>query len=104
VTPLFDPLPELISPDPLSFLSISEAEFKERWGSTPLARARARGIRRNASVVLGNVGGPEAVDPLARALGDPEPLVREHAAWALEELARRHGGDLAARCLGLIGK
>ena len=32
---------------------------------------------------MGNWGSPEAVAPLGAALADPEPLVREHAAWAL---------------------
>ena len=37
-------------------------------------------------MVLGNVGTPEDVDVLTRALDDGEPLVREHAAWALEQM------------------
>ena len=35
------------------------------------------------AVALGNWGAREAVPALARALDDPEPLVRGHAAWAL---------------------
>ncbi len=34
-------------------------------------------------MALGNWGAPEAVPALIRALEDPEPLVRGHAAWAL---------------------
>jgi HEAT repeat protein len=34
-------------------------------------------------VVLGNVGTDDDVGVLTRALDDDEPLVREHAAWAL---------------------
>ncbi len=34
-------------------------------------------------MALGNWGAPEAVPTLVRALEDPEPLVRGHAAWAL---------------------
>jgi epoxyqueuosine reductase len=37
-------------------------------------------------VVLGNVGTMEDVPVLEQALGDPEPLVREHAAWALARI------------------
>jgi epoxyqueuosine reductase len=37
--------------------------------------------------VLGNVGTEEDIDVLTRAL-DEEPLVREHAAWALRRLGR----------------
>ncbi len=39
-------------------------------------------------MVFGNVGEAEDVDVLTEALDDPEPLVREHAAWALEQLTR----------------
>lgn len=40
-------------------------------------------------MVLGDVGTAEDVDVLTRALGDKEPLVRDHAAWALARLASR---------------
>jgi HEAT repeat protein len=39
-------------------------------------------------VVLGNIGDTEDADVLTQALYDPEPLVREHAAWALQGLHR----------------
>ena len=51
-----------------------------------MKRAKQRGLKRNAAVVLGNVGPPDDIDVLTRALDDPEPLVREHAAWALARL------------------
>ena len=35
------------------------------------------------AVALGNIGGPEAVPALTKALNDEEPLVRGHVAWAL---------------------
>jgi epoxyqueuosine reductase len=44
-------------------------------------------MARNAAVVLGNLGDRTAVPALDAALGDPDPVVREHAAWALERLA-----------------
>lgn len=44
-------------------------------------------LARNAAVVLGNSGRPEAVGPLQAALAHPHPLVRGHAAWALGRLA-----------------
>ena len=46
--------------------------------------------------MLGNSGNPDAIAVLARTLaGEPEPLVRGHAAWALGEL----GGVAAIRAL-----
>ena len=41
-----------------------------------------------AAVVLGKVGTSEDAEALTHALDDEEPLVREHAAWALARLGR----------------
>jgi epoxyqueuosine reductase len=51
--------------------------------------------QRNAAVALGNLGDRAAVPDLGQALGDPEAVVREHAAWALGKL----GGTAARRLL-----
>ena len=63
-----------------------------------MKRAKLRGLKRNAAVVLGNAGAAEDVDVLARALDDEEPLVREHAAWALDSIrasgSARRGDDV----------
>ena len=68
-------------------LGMTQAEFSHAFKGSPMKRAKLRGLRRNAAVVLGNVGMHEDVDVLTGALGDEEPLVREHAAWALARLA-----------------
>ena len=57
-----------------------------------MKRAKLRGLKRNAAVVLGNIGTADDADVLARAMDDAEPLVREHAAWALGTLAERAKG------------
>lgn len=64
-------------------LAMSQPEFSAAFRGSPMNRAKLRGLKRNAAVVLGNVGTAGDVDVLTRALDDPEPLVREHAAWAL---------------------
>jgi len=40
-------------------------------------------LRRNAAIALGNTGDPDHVPALARAMEDPEELVRGYSAWAL---------------------
>jgi epoxyqueuosine reductase len=67
-------------------LGMSQDEFTAAFRGSPMKRAKLRGLKRNAAVVLGNVGTPEDGPVLASALADPEPLVREHAAWALERI------------------
>jgi epoxyqueuosine reductase len=67
-------------------LAMDEHEFRRAYRGSPMKRAKLRGLKRNAAVVLGNAGDERDVDVLTRALDDPEPLVREHAAWALARL------------------
>ncbi len=73
-------------PDLVELLSLSEAEFHERFAGRPLLRAKYAGLLRNACIALGNLGDPSATLPLAGALDHAEPLVRGHAAWALGRL------------------
>jgi len=70
-------------------LGMTQPEFSSAFKDSPMKRAKLRGLKRNAAVVLGNVGTGEDVAVLTRALADPEPLVREHAAWALGQIAPR---------------
>jgi epoxyqueuosine reductase len=69
-------------------LSMDDEAFRASFKGSPMKRAKLRGLKRNAAVVLGNVGVLEDVDLLRRAHDDLEPLVREHAAWAVERLSR----------------
>ncbi len=77
-----EPLPDL-----RELLDLDDAGFRRRFGATPVTRARRRGFLRNVAVALGNRREPEDVPALSRALSDPEPLVRRHAAWALGQIA-----------------
>ncbi len=79
--------------DLAAWLSLTEPAFRARFGDTPLARPKRRGLLRNACVVLGNLGATDAVPALRSALQDEEPLVREHAAWALAQLGESVAGD-----------
>lgn len=72
-------------------LGMTPEEFSAAFKGSPMKRAKLRGLKRNAAVVLGNVGTVADVPVLEQALEDEEPLVREHAAWALARLVRRRG-------------
>jgi epoxyqueuosine reductase len=82
--------------DPVELLKMSEEEFRQRFRGTALMRTRRRGLLRNAAIVLGNLGGAEALPVLRQALDDPEPLVREAAAWAIEQIEQRTALSLPA--------
>ena len=76
-------------------LGLSQEAFSAAFKGSPMKRAKLRGLKRNAAVVLGNVGSPDDVSALAAALSDDEPLMRSHVAWALGRL----GSPAAAAAL-----
>jgi len=81
--------PHLAMTDLIELLSLDEAAFKVRFAGTPMLRTKRRGLLRNVCVALGNVGNETAVPALERAAGDSEPLIAEHAEWALLEIQGR---------------
>ena len=48
--------PEHAAPRLLNLISLSDDEFRTRFGQTPLWRAKRRGLLRNVAVALGNWG------------------------------------------------
>ena len=91
----FAPREGFRAPALVELMGLSEAEFRDTFRGSPVKRAKRAGFLRNVAVALGNSGAREAVPALLKALADPEPLVRGHAAWALGRL----GGDAARRGL-----
>lgn len=72
-----------------AILAMDDEEFRTAFKGSPMKRAKLRGLKRNAAVVLGNIGSADDLPALVAALDAPEPLLREHAAWALEEVRSR---------------
>ncbi|MCM8775125.1 MAG: tRNA epoxyqueuosine(34) reductase QueG, partial [Candidatus Omnitrophica bacterium] len=61
----------------------SDSEFKKRFKGSPISRLGLKRLKRNACLVLANSGDTNAIPYLEKALHDPSPLVRIHAAWGL---------------------
>ena len=77
---------ELATPDLIELLSLDETGFKTRFADTPVIRTKRRGLLRNVCVALGNSGDESAIPALQKAAGDSEPLIAEHARWAIGQL------------------
>jgi len=86
--PLFLPRAALTTPSLLELMALDDDEFRRRFRGSPILRPKRRGLLRNVAVALGNWGNAAARPPLCAALDDPEPLVREHARWALGKIGR----------------
>ncbi|MFN0118026.1 MAG: tRNA epoxyqueuosine(34) reductase QueG [Elusimicrobiota bacterium] len=66
----------------------TQSEYKEKFKGTPLLRAKRKGLLRNACVVAGNSQDEALIPILELCLKDEEPLIREHALWAIEQLKK----------------
>jgi epoxyqueuosine reductase len=83
---------DLEQPDLIALLSLDDAGFKRKFSGTAISRAKRRGLLRNVCVALGNIGDANALPALRRAAQDPEPLIAEHAYWAIEQIEGRFKG------------
>ena len=81
--PAFQPRDDAVTLDLAALLRLDEADFRRRFQGSPILRAKRRGLLRSAAIALGNRPDAAAFPALAAALADPEPVVREAAAWAL---------------------
>ena len=73
------------------YLGLMEDEFRALFRDSPIKRIKRRGFLRNVCVALGNVGNPEHLPALERAALDPEPLIAEHAQWAVNRIREAFG-------------
>jgi epoxyqueuosine reductase len=86
-----EPLPEGAEPavSLVDWLSSDGVELREGYERLYVPRNDSRYLRRNALVALGNAGTRDHRKELERFAADPDPLLREHAKWALRRLAER---------------
>ncbi len=78
--------PERAAPKLFDLITLTDDGFRARFAGTPILRAKRRGLLRNVAVALGNWGDAQAIPFLRQARDDPEALVREHTAWALDQI------------------
>jgi epoxyqueuosine reductase len=60
--------------------------FRERFRKSPVKRSKRRGLLRNVAVALGNSADPKHRALLEHLAQDEDPVIREHALWALDRL------------------
>ena len=79
---------DLATPDLIALLQLDAAGFKARFAGSPILRTKRRGLLRNVCVALGNAGDATALPALHQAAADTEPLIAEHAQWAIGQITR----------------
>ena len=65
---------------------MQQEEFRVVFRGSPLRRAKLSGLRRNAVIAMGNSGDKKFVPTLRKLCEDSDPVVAEHARWAVAVL------------------
>jgi epoxyqueuosine reductase len=81
---------DLVAPPLADLAALDDAGFRAYFSGSPIKRIGRDRFVRNVMVAIGNSGEDALVPVATAALGDPSPLVRGAAVWALARL------DLAA--------
>ena len=86
------PRPEWRAPTLEWLLDLDESAWQRATRRTALRRTRYRGLLRNALVAAGNSGEARLAPRLRRHAEGDDPLLAEHARWALARLEGTAGG------------
>ena len=84
--PELQPRPELVNPALEWLAEMNASQFAEVFRGSPVRRAKLSGLRRNAVIAMGNSGDTKFAATLKRLISDPDPVVADHARWALEKI------------------
>lgn len=74
------------------YLLLDEPSFLRLFEGSPIRRAGRQGFLRNVCTALGNIGEADDLPALIRAASDPDPIISEHAAWAIRQVSSRQAG------------
>ena len=71
-----------------SLLAMDEEGWRQATRRTALRRSGRRGLLRNALIAAGNSGDPALIPAVRRHASGDDPLLADHAVWALGRLSR----------------
>jgi epoxyqueuosine reductase len=84
----FQPREGLFHPDLQWLAQMDEPTYRDAFRGSPIKRAKFSGLKRNLAIAMGNSGSEEFIPALVKMAADPDPVVAEHAQWALQQLER----------------
>jgi epoxyqueuosine reductase len=80
---------DLRAPPLAELVQLDDAGFRRRFAGSPIKRTGRDRFVRNVLIAIGNSAEPGLVALVEARLGDPSPLVRAMAVWALRRLLGR---------------
>jgi epoxyqueuosine reductase len=86
IAPEFQPREGMVNPALEWLAEMKGEEFRARFRGSPVRRTKLSGLRRNAVIAMGNSGERKFLDALDRLTQDEDPIIAEHAEWAIGRL------------------
>src|SRR5690606_17157922 len=85
-------------PDLTPMLFWGDEDFTETFAGSPIKRIGLNRWKRNVCTVLGNIGTAEDLTALESAAASDDPMVAEHAQWAINRIhSRNTAGNVLAK-------
>ena len=84
--PEFEPREGLVNPALDWLAEMQQEKFQTVFRGSPIRRTKLSGLRRNAVIAMGNSGDKKFVPTLKKLSEDPDPVVAQHARWAVATL------------------
>ena len=85
----FLPRAELAAPKLADLLKLDDAAFREMFAGSPIKRIGRNRMIRNCLVSAGNSRDGDLASAVADHLSDPDPVIADAAAWAMDRLQDR---------------
>ena len=87
--PKLKPRDDLVAPELAELAALGDAAFRARFSASPVKRIGRNRFVRNVLIAIGNSGQTSLIPAARRLLDDPDPVVAEAAAWAIQRLEGR---------------
>ena len=85
-----EPNEKLVHPELQWLAQMTEEEFRRTFRGSPVKRTKFSGLQRNVAVAMGNSGRSEFIPELEKMAAGPDPVVAEHAVWAINKLRSKN--------------
>jgi epoxyqueuosine reductase len=87
--PEFQPQEQLYHPELRWLAHMDEEAYRRVFRGSPVKRAKYAGLRRNVAIAMGNSGNKDFLTELQEIAEDADPVVAEHAVWAIKKLGEK---------------
>ncbi|HET7873522.1 MAG TPA: 4Fe-4S double cluster binding domain-containing protein, partial [Terriglobales bacterium] len=84
--PEFQPRQGLFHPELKPLAEMDQEEYRKEFRGSPVKRAKFSGLKRNLAIAMGNSGDRAFIPVLEKLAQESDPVIREHACWALRRL------------------